>query len=285
MKSPVHELQLAAKSNSTSIAELLRMCKIVAVKLRLSRVDDWVEQELNGYEDASSLPSYRKLACRIRVKNPVTQAFMPVTILDPEMADHFSRARVVQSVASLQEFLAQGTPSAHLPLSNEERRILAESLEDPHDVEWFHPVLEMHPSQLAGILDAVRNRVLDWSLNLEQEGILGQGFSFSEAEQGKASNAPSVINITGVQTIGNVVGSATQSTINHGQLDTLDADLVRHGFTPEQRNEISQMIRDYQTASQDQKWKKAASVAKWAVEQSDKLGALGSVVLRFVGMS
>jgi hypothetical protein len=44
------------------------------------------------------------------------------------------------------------------------------------------------PSALAGILDAVRNKILDWALELESHGVLGEGMTFSAQERQAAAS-------------------------------------------------------------------------------------------------
>jgi hypothetical protein len=45
-------------------------------------------------------------------------------------------------------------------------------------------------NQLAGIVDTVRTIIVEWSLKLEAEGILGAGMTFSESEKKKAVGLP-----------------------------------------------------------------------------------------------
>jgi hypothetical protein len=49
MSSAVHNLQQAIVDGKTSITQLLRQTKLIAAKLDLSDVEQWVDLELNGY--------------------------------------------------------------------------------------------------------------------------------------------------------------------------------------------------------------------------------------------
>lgn len=51
----------------------------------------------------------------------------------------------------------------------------------------LEPTLLVGNSVLHGILDHVRNAVLDWALDLESRGIIGDGMSFSSKEKTTAS--------------------------------------------------------------------------------------------------
>lgn len=52
--------------------------------------------------------------------------------------------------------------------------------------------LSISPFALSSILDAVRHLVLEWALKLEEQGIMGDGMSFSETEKQAAVNNPNI---------------------------------------------------------------------------------------------
>lgn len=59
----------------------------------------------------------------------------------------------------------------------------------------FPQRIEFALSIVQGVQDAVRNRLLDWSIKLEQQGILGENMSFKEEEKAIAKNQ--TFNISG----------------------------------------------------------------------------------------
>lgn len=58
------------------------------------------------------------------------------------------------------------------------------------------------------ILDAVRNAILEWSLKLEQDGIRGEGLTFTPEEKKTADRA--------AYSVTNFFGSVHNSQIQHG---------------------------------------------------------------------
>jgi hypothetical protein len=119
------------------------------------------------------------------------------------------RRRIVQNVASLEE-LASGDEKVELAMSlnTEVQSTLMRNCNDP-----FAPIpyTVVQRSQLRGILDAVRTAVLNWSLKLETDGIVGDGMSFSLKEKTiaseKAADLQPVINYI---TIGHMENSSIQ---------------------------------------------------------------------------
>jgi hypothetical protein len=57
----LREIQNAAASTDSPVGDLLRKCKILAVRLKSDALGQWVDRELNGYTNKEELPAYRKL--------------------------------------------------------------------------------------------------------------------------------------------------------------------------------------------------------------------------------
>jgi len=55
------------------------------------------------------------------------------------------------------------------------------------------PALNFAPVQFRGVLDAVRNIVLEWTLRLERDGIIGENMTFTNEEKERLS--PTTLNV------------------------------------------------------------------------------------------
>lgn len=58
----------------------------------------------------------------------------------------------------------------------------------------LQPTRHLSRSSVSGILDAVRNMILEWCLQLEKDGILGEGMVFSGKEKETAAHSNYTIN-------------------------------------------------------------------------------------------
>ena len=73
------------------------------------------------------------------------------------------------------------------------------------------PCLRLNRMAYIRILDAVRNAILNWSLKLEKDGILGEGMSFTPQEREVArKNARELGPVINIINIDNMVGSSIQ---------------------------------------------------------------------------
>ena len=63
MSSLVLDLQQEILKPDCDILNALRKAHIIAIKLKLSEFDTWIQSELNGYETNQDLiPDYRKIS-------------------------------------------------------------------------------------------------------------------------------------------------------------------------------------------------------------------------------
>ena len=80
-------------------------------------------------------------------------------------------------------------------------------------------VLVVGTNQIYNIFECVRNIVLDWSITLEENGILGEGLQFNEVEKNIATTTPIINNY-----INNFFGSVSESQI---QQDTKKSSQIK----------------------------------------------------------
>ena len=81
----IDELQLDASNNTVSVSSLLRKALMVAAKLAVSDIPEWINKELSRYGNGDSLPSYRILHGTIKAKN--LRGWIPLQIPTSEFRD------------------------------------------------------------------------------------------------------------------------------------------------------------------------------------------------------
>lgn len=197
MVSLVQELEQEAYNSSASLSNMLRKAKAVAVKLQLQQPMEWVESELNGY-NSREVPDYRKLTGHARTRNPY-HGWQPVMFGDAEIERMVCEHPIANSVRELEHLLeTKGDPS--IALSGRQVEMLCEMANMPTlPISVF-----FSRGSFVSILDAVRNKVLDWSLQLQAAGIKGEGMSFLPEEKAKVSDKGNTYNIG---SIGNLTGN------------------------------------------------------------------------------
>lgn len=206
MTSLVEELQREALNSSTPIPVLLRKVKLVASKLQLADVGDWVDGELNGY--SGEVPDYRVRSGDVRWWNPY-HGWLPVSGSEIVM-ERLREKRVGESVSALEAFSNSADDAFHIPVSHDlaARLFKDELLGTPKVAVFFGR------NVFTDILDQVRTRVLEWALTLERAGIMGDGISFSPVEKAKAESVTiSIGSMQGNFLAGDVTGHNARANL------------------------------------------------------------------------
>jgi len=112
---------------------------------------------------------------------------MPLIFEDPEESKRLSKRMCSQSIPELEHLLEKPTNESllHMPFPPEMGSQLSEAVEYETKFSLF-----VQKVSIKGIIETVRTIVLNWGLNLEKEGILGEGLSFSSKEKEAAKQSP-----------------------------------------------------------------------------------------------
>lgn len=234
MDSIIHQLQAEALDPKVGVSDLLRKAKVVAVKLDLKDFLIWIENELNGYitKIQEELPSYRMVSGETKGWNPY-RGWIPVLFTDVKSQLLLSNRGVSQPIGELDDIMkSSGEGLLMMDFNPEAKNAILKAIDSQTDIKFM-----LGRNSVAGILDAVRNTILDWSLKLEKEGILGEGFSFSQTEREKARDPGTVYKIDYIEnfagTMGTIGGSANV------QITQINSD------SKEELQELLRQIRKY----------------------------------------
>ena len=214
------EIQHDAIQGGVNVATLLRKAKVAAVKLVRPDAIDWIDAELDGYNCAfDELPVYRRLHGTLKAYNPY-QGLVPIIYGDLETDELLTRSPVSDGVGSLQTLVEKRESGGHLSysLSGYHRQVIMGTMEFQ-----FEPKLIVSHSQIENILQQVVSLVLNWSLELEKAGILGEGMSFTKDEKKIAQEVTQHIMAQNIGSIGNTSDSA-QVTVSQSATAGISLD-------------------------------------------------------------
>ncbi len=182
MSGIVTELEREALSKNTDILGLLRKAYVVARKLGLKEFENWINMELNGYND-SEVPSYRVVHGEVKAWNPY-HGWIPV-IFDRDLG--LNKHSVRDPVANLVNVKSNSNCYYNFP--PEINNILSKN--GPFQTKY---ALEISNNSIYNIIEQIRNKILDWALTLEENGIVGDEYLFSSEEKRIAKDNPIVYN-------------------------------------------------------------------------------------------
>jgi hypothetical protein len=171
----LREIQNAATESKVDISTVLRKAKILAARLQYPEFETWVDSELNGYVDRSNLPPYRVLPIEVRGHiaraglhwndAPIMSTFLPEKFRAWGEACYCSQpiAALVSAAVSARD----GKDQLQVPWPQE--LAIKFGAEGYDGFECLGAWQVISPHALMGIVDTVRNRLLDFSLKIEAE--------------------------------------------------------------------------------------------------------------------
>ncbi|MCW2538754.1 MAG: hypothetical protein JWN95_479 [Frankiales bacterium] len=188
-----------AGGDTVPTAQLLRRSKIVASRLSLQSLGDWIECELNGYGSGDELPPYRgPFAARIvgTFTGPFQSRYdtdIPAMSLKPEYRSkdkalcflrfHESIASLETTAAGTDDFLYHGWPADAVAMFE---RMIQPGVQLPDMHSLFSVKLPIPRTKYVEVVGTVRNRILDVMLGLERLNPAAADADGTGVDSGKA---------------------------------------------------------------------------------------------------
>lgn len=210
MNGIVLELQKEAMDKNADIESLLRKSYVIARKLKLLEFEEWIQCEQEGY-GKKEIPEYRMIQGQLKALNPV-RGWIPVVMESGVAEKAFTKTKLPNSVSELFD-LYQNAENSMLVMN-----LPAEMNKYASKCCGFNTQfrLEFGKNQVYSILSKVKNNILDWALTLEENGIVGKNYSFSDEEKKIAQEKTEITNY-----ITNFWGNATEVQMQQGNVDSL----------------------------------------------------------------
>ena len=194
----LRRIQDATHDPTFRLADVMLMCKILAARLDHPAFKNWIDQELNGYENQEQLPDYRVLRglnCRGHFVGSfgsgLRNAQIPMLSLPEGFREAISTKYVPQSISAIENIVNQ---------ANQSNTSILRSLWDADAVAVFGRNIYQNMAcgqawtdiptySLVAILDTVKSRILDFVLAIETKAPQA-----GEAEPGEKPLSEGVIN-------------------------------------------------------------------------------------------
>jgi AbiTii len=251
----IEKIKDGATSSKAPLSEVLRLCLRLGKQLGNDQLSSWASAELNGYKSEKELPDYRKQIAQVRghFSGPFGSGIRNAQIPQFSINDDEHRKRLFTSyffdpVAELEQ-LTSGDKS--------------ETLQSfwPADIVAYYQLKEIYQgmvlstawrelskSSLAGVLDTIRTRVLEFVLSIEDElNIKSQGnkkeVEVNQLTSDKVSQIVHNVIYGGNVSIGNIGDTVQQIiTIQPGDLASLKKYLKELGLTDNLLEELDQAL-------------------------------------------
>lgn len=267
MQPLVLELQRECLNTTALVSDILRKALVVSTKLGITEFRTLCKSELNGYSGPGNPPEYRKVQGQVKVLNP-NNGWQPFIFENPEQGRALSERYSKQSISELEDLLKRKDGNEdelqmHFP---------SELLSHWSDTEFMQlglvPTLIVSKSSIRRIVDSIRNLILEWSLRLEEEGVLGVGMTFSAKEKQHAASI--IYNMNRIP--GVVDENAAAKNVQISNYNSMHQKLKELGVAQEQRNELETIMDEVPAADPKQKKILIKKGQEWVQRNQEILG-------------
>jgi hypothetical protein len=281
----VLELQRDALDAKVGVSTLLRKAMVIASKLNIVELAEWVNHELNGYSNDSIIPEYRRVHAELKWFNPYNGHWLPI-VWQGNPPEGASRPSVFQSIIELEDLINRFEEggSLHMSIGNSAAKKFMENLDIPTPPEFV-----VDRSRLVGVIESVRNLITNWTLKLEKQGILGENMTFTTEEIKSATQHRDII----IQNFQGIIGNVSHSSVTQNfsmnirarDFDSLANALSESGVQKNDINELHECIRKDTNVTIQSKF--GSHVASWLGKMVGKaaegtwqisLGAAGTIL-------
>lgn len=208
-------------------------------------------------------PNIENLKQPYGLKTPF-HGLIPVVFPTQEIADVVCNIQVRDPIGNLVSILENQTSEMSdpiYPLTPEQEHFLISHQGDM----GLPPIRTVSSSALSTIIDLVRTQILDWSLKLEEQGILGKGLTFSNDEKEIAVSSQGI----NIQNFQGVLGDVSNSTLTQDlnmkiethNFDSLKSFLLSEGLSDTDLSELKHAIQH--DPEPDTKGKFGDKVSSW----------------------
>ena len=229
----LREIQNSAIDSKTELSTLLRKCKVLAARLGTPDFKEWVEKELSGYQNQANLPEYRVISVNSKghfsgpFQSGIRNADIPMMCIPEEFREMLSNVYLTQPIAALEALVTQSTKGTLQEPWNPDivAHFGSQIYERMHCMQAWKVI---STSAIIATIDAVRNRVLNFALEIEAESPdAGEAaVNSNPVDQDKVNQIFNTYITGNVQNLATGNTNSTQTMTINNSNDTLFSNLL-----------------------------------------------------------
>ena len=273
----LREIQSSILEPDSEIGPVLLKLRFLASRLGSSQLEEWVKHEAEGYPPGVDIPQYRKLDVNYfgtwagPYGGGINNAPIPSHLVEKHAGKNWVRVDMRQSIASVDD-LASGKGTIQIDASNLILHLQGKVYPDYAciSVEGRIPKTLMREIQ-----SAVRNRVLELTIQLEKTVPAAVDVKFGEPVGTEAGSADAVTQIFhqtihGHNTIVTNSGAGAQVSLAVAQGDAvaLVGELVKGGIPEDAAKEFADTVAAERPENSERPFGKLAR--KWFSQNIEK---------------
>lgn len=282
----IEQIKKDILDDSKKLATILRKAKVLASTLLNKELSTWVDNELRGYLNTNDkIPDYRKMNAENygSFSGPFGSGLnnfpIPITIL-PDYAQKFAENCVFKEGVSEYESLLDGDSKVfHINWPPDLIALVQHDVTIYQNMSLYHAYQQISRGTVVGMLDMIRNNLLDFILDLEKnypELIKSdEGMKKIPNEKVTSIFQTHIYGGTNVITSGENINQNIQLNVIPNDIESLKKYISSIGVPVSEVSELETAIKKDGKPTEK---KVGKNVAKWLGETLKKI-AMGTINL------
>lgn len=173
------ELQKDVLNSSISVIDIMRKANWIAKKLNAKDFQGWISSELQGYSQKNLVPSYRIVKGTIRYWNQF-HGWQPIIIkgLTSDEENMLCTRYLREPLSHFVELSKDNSNYFHIEFPTSAKELIMEWVKTEVD-----PVLQISKLSIIGIVESVKDHILDWTFHFDQDYSLNKEINFAYDEK------------------------------------------------------------------------------------------------------
>jgi AbiTii len=270
-KELLREIQKDAVDGNSDLSTLLRKCVVLAARLDHKPMSNWAKWELNGYSENRDVPNYRVFK-GVHSFGTFAGAFgsgidnAPLSLLRlPERSrDNFANPKMRESVKAISEIISPNRNDGTLrwPWPPEACEVYDHS-DYRDDLRLMMAWMLVPVSAFVAILDTVRNRVLDFALELEKVDLGADEAAPQPAAKAEISQIFHQTIYGPVSNVGTSGNISQTMVVRSGDMEGLKGQFREMGISEPEVKDLETAIEADKKHPEQEKGHFGKNVAKW----------------------
>jgi hypothetical protein len=280
----IQEIQAEAVDGKSDLSTVLRKCLVLGSQLGHQQLKDWANWELDGYPESSELPDYRVLHGLESfgiflggAGSGLQNAPLSLLNLPKQVRDDYANPPLRQGVKAIAEMLKaekEGTIQWAWPAPACE---VFDHKNYRPDLHLMQAWISVPAAALAGVLETIRNRVLNFVLEIvilerrPDDAVLSK-----ESKETQTAQITQTFHQTIFGPVSNVGTTASISqtmVVAPGDLEGLKARLREKGLPEPELQELEKAIKADEAEPKPTEQHLGKNVANWLGDTVKKAGS------------
>ena len=247
---PLEGIQNAAIDGKSDLGEVLRKCKVLAARLGSKPLEDWLVWESNGYPVGAPLPHYRTWRMQLKGDffgygwSQLSNAPIPASCIPGKLREAATLFKCRESVATIQVLLCDNRDGVFIREMSDFSQVLGKNVLEGMNCASLRG--EFGRGNLVEVLNAVRNRILDFVIAMGKENPEA-GITGADRNPMPSGKVTQIFNTTVYGGSANVAGAAAGSTVTLNvqvnNVETLEEALRQAGVDATDIAELVEAVK------------------------------------------